>query len=369
MMENRSLKIILLFSVIYFNTSYSQGLDSLSKLKFEADFRFRVEFDRDSRDMDGTYRDDRDRLRIRLRAGFNYRLNQNIVFGARIRTGNSLNQQSANVTLGSGFNSAQISLARAYSKVISNNNLWAWVGKNGMPFWEASQFVWDKDINPEGISVGGCFLIGEKSELLPILGYFVYNHSEQYFKDDGTIYMGQLKFETGYKEDIFIISLGNIYGKELPNIPDVSEVFHLNYNIWASSVVYKRRRFEFKADFIRNFEDYNKYPNIKSEYKDQKNGFSAGVSYTLGKFKFAYQYAHVEKYAVVDYLAQDDYVRWSGTNYTRGSNFKGSEMEIKYNFHKQMNVILRGYFVNGITTTDIVTETGTRVRLDFNIKF
>ena len=57
------------------------------KLKFGADFRFRIEEDWNSRKPDGSYRDDRTRLRYRLRAGFDYQYNEWASFGARLRTG------------------------------------------------------------------------------------------------------------------------------------------------------------------------------------------------------------------------------------------------------------------------------------------
>ena len=73
------------------------------KLSFTGDFRFRIEQDWNSRKSDGAYRDDRTRLRYRVRFGFNYQYNQWISFGARIRTGNPIKQQDPQLTLGDGF--------------------------------------------------------------------------------------------------------------------------------------------------------------------------------------------------------------------------------------------------------------------------
>jgi len=44
--------------------------------------------------------------------------------------------------------------------------------------------------------------------------------------------------------------------------------------------------------------------------------------YSFKIFQLSYYYAHIEKYAVIDYLAQDDWVRWENSNMTRSSNFK-----------------------------------------------
>ncbi len=80
-----------------------QEASSNSKLSFNADFRFRVEQDWNSRKSDGSYRDNRTRLRFRARVGFHYQLNDWASFGARICTGNPLKQQYPQITLGTAF--------------------------------------------------------------------------------------------------------------------------------------------------------------------------------------------------------------------------------------------------------------------------
>ena len=91
--------------------------DSLpSKLKFNGDFRFRVEQDWNSRTSDGSYREDRSRLRYRLRAGATYK-DKWYEVGLRIRTGNPKKQQDPQLTLGDGskeFGTLPIGLEKAY---------------------------------------------------------------------------------------------------------------------------------------------------------------------------------------------------------------------------------------------------------------
>lgn len=106
-MHTKSLKSLIFFAVLFliFQIGLTQDNQTSKKLKFIGDFRFRTEFDRNSRKMDGTYRDHRDRLRYRLRLGFEYYLNEILDFGGQIRTGNSKNQQSSNITIGDGIDS------------------------------------------------------------------------------------------------------------------------------------------------------------------------------------------------------------------------------------------------------------------------
>ena len=107
-----------------------------TKLTFTGDFRFRVEHDWNSRKPDGTNRDNRSRLRYRLRFGFRYQYNSRISFGARIRTGDPRKQQDPQLTLGDGFKEFN-TLPIGFEKVYVNfefNDYTIWLGKNTFPF-------------------------------------------------------------------------------------------------------------------------------------------------------------------------------------------------------------------------------------------
>jgi len=80
------------------------GLDWLDKntnLTAYADLRLRYEKDWDSQNAAGVPRTDRDRGRVRARAGFNYQFSEQWSGGARIRTGNNRSQQSPHLTFAS----------------------------------------------------------------------------------------------------------------------------------------------------------------------------------------------------------------------------------------------------------------------------
>ena len=99
----------------------------------------------------------------------------------------------------------------------------------------------------------------------------------------------------------------------------------------------------------------------KIQLKDKKN-------YMLGVY-----YAHIEKYSVVDYFAQDDWLRWgySSASGTRSSNFDGVELRAGYAFGPKFNLLARTYLCNGIVanTPQSDIETADRFRLDLNIAF
>ena len=89
---------------------------------------------------------------------------------------------------------------------------------------------------------------------------------------------------------------------------------------------------------------------------------------------FSYYYAHIPKYSVVDFLAQDDWVRWGLGNAvgTRSSNFIGHEFRLAYSFGRGFDVIVRTYVVKAIKKENLnqeVLETNNRFRIDCNFKF
>ena len=105
------------------NSLYGQTDTTVSKVKFDLDYRFRAEQDWDSRRSNGTYREDRFRLRYRLRAGATYSYN-GYSFGMRIRTGDPKKQQDPQLTLGKGlqeFGTLPIGFEKAFFQYEKKN--------------------------------------------------------------------------------------------------------------------------------------------------------------------------------------------------------------------------------------------------------
>ena len=70
-----------------------------AKFKISADFRLRAEHDFDSQNSSGVARDDRTRARVRARVSLDYKENDNISFGMRLRSGSDDSQQSPHITI------------------------------------------------------------------------------------------------------------------------------------------------------------------------------------------------------------------------------------------------------------------------------
>ena len=365
---------LLLMSFVLFammaNTALAQEKKA-NKLKLYGDVRFRTELDRDSKKNDGSMRADRDRFRFRFRFGFKYALNNNLEFGGRIRSGNPLNAQSPHVTLGQAFTSKDLSIDKAYIKYKSNG-FYVWGGKNSMNMWEPDEMLWDGDVNPEGIALGNRFQLGDNAKLQLNTGYFIIANTtgivddkpKQTFGKHANVSFLQAKFCTKLGDNKLILAPGLVKTYTKP-------VLGINYQIFSAFAQFKMNNgINLNIDYFNNLEDLKGL--VDPNYEDQKTGFAATVGYAFSKkFSAKASYAQIQKYAVVDMFAQDDWVRWGNAIMTRSSNFGGFGVALKYNLAKNFNTQLKFWNVKGLVkptgATDL--ETGTRIRWDFNIKF
>jgi hypothetical protein len=376
---------VVLTFIISLNT-FAQNIEKDKKLKLYSDVRFRVEADRNSdKKIKDEKRTDRDRLRYRARFGLKYDMTDNIEFGMRARTGAANNPQSPHVTIGRYMESGQFSIDKAYIK-LKINYFWAIAGKNSMPFWGQNEMLWDGDVNPEGVSFGGKLKLSDNTKLGSVFGYYILannvlvdtenkNPSQTFFNHNNMM-IAQLKLCNIIKDNKLTVSSGLIAANNKGNFKDDFDNFE--YAIWATSLQYKLNNFGLTlgVDYFNNIVDYKDYISVANNHKDQKTGYVGSIKYGKGKFVTAFTYASIQKYAVIDMFAQDDWARWdttddNGHSYATLSNFKGFELNFKYKFTSKYNTTLRFWDVRGLVfeTDGNQLQSGTRIRLDFNMKF
>ncbi len=118
------------------------------KLSFSGDFRFRYEgFNWQEHFDDGR----RDRLRYRLRFGFQGQVLDNLVLGFQLRSGNPKNPISDNQSLDESFSKKPIALAELYVDWQAASSLEIVAGKFApTKLWSAADIQWDDDVVTEG---------------------------------------------------------------------------------------------------------------------------------------------------------------------------------------------------------------------------
>ena len=368
--------IIFIFQLLALNLFAGVKVGEDKKLKLYGDVRVRAEMDMDS-DKDSVFtRDDRDRLRFRLRFGFEYQHSDHFSFGGRLRSGSAESAQSPHSTMGDGFVPKTLNIDKAYIKGNYGNGFY-WFGKNSFHFWKQNELFWDDDVIPEGFALSHTFKINENSGFTANGGYFVLDGSGGSFTFGNHAKMmgAQAALKTSFGDIPFQAATGLFIFKENSSTDDAA-LADLDYNIIVVGANFALKNFPMPVkvgfDFMTNTEDYKG----KVFNDDQTTGYVGSIKIgglkEAGNWYFAYYFAHIEEYAVVARFAQDDWLRWGTVTVARSSNFQGHEIRIARAMSGKNNLVLRIYLVDGLklrSTSATQKETGTRVRLDWNIKF
>ena len=372
--------ISFLFLLFFYQFLNAQEGQNQSKLSFNADFRFRIEQDWDSKKSDGTYREDRTRLRYRVRLGLTYNYKDWVSFGTRIRTGDPIKQQDPQLTLGSGskeFGGLPIALEKAYAEFY-HDWLTAWVGKNTYPFEKQNELFWSDNVFPEGVAIRAKFNF-ETSFLQSLsinTGHFIAVTNGTSFSEDS--YFQGLQVVGSFLNNKIIFYPSIFYFNKMPDIPDGNETYAIDYSILSLGTkiqILEKPRIVTGMDYYFNLSNLEENSSIPQNLNDQKEGIvvsaSIGKLKTKGDWKALVTYTYLEKYAAVDFFAQNDWTRWDyssqGSPDGRLTNFKGFEFMAGYMLGEKINLKLRYFVVDQIVPLGIAKETGNRVRLDFNI--
>jgi hypothetical protein len=353
------------------------------KLTFIGDMRSRLlEHDWEVVTADGKTLDPRTRMRVRMRFGFNYQYSSTLSFGARIRTGSANEQQSPHITLGAN-ESANIPIGadRAFIKY-SNKGFTAWTGKNSFPFYTHDDLFVTQDISPEGIYGSYEYKMNANWKIKPAAAFFIINSNGKSLQRDRTMRVFQVLGTYKNRGNELNLSTGYFSTDSIGNLPDATQTFRLNYHESVSSMkfTYGGSKFPISVagNVMLNLAGLVDSNIVKNNLQEQKTGYS--ITLELGKLKMAKDvllsvtYAHIEKYAVLDYFAQDDWMRWGfsgNAGGTRGSNFKGFEFRAAYAFGPNCNLVARTYLIGGLAPNKngASLETNNRFRLDLNVGF
>jgi len=373
---------LILFLVLFFfiQTIIAQKDSLLNKINFEADFRFRAEQDWNSKRADGSFRDDRSRLRYRARIGLTYTSQEKYFVGFRMRTGERRKQQDPQLTLGTSpaeFGTLAIGLEKAYFEY-KHKGLRLLLGKNTFPFLKNNELFWSDNVFPEGVYVGKKHSFKKKflKEISIGAGHFIVEASGGSLDKDS--YLSAFQTSISALDNKITLFPSFYQFKNINNVPDGEGTYRLNYSIahlggkWSSN---KKLFFEF--DIYQNLADYTKNDSISKLLNNQKNGYTASIGYGELKHKknwfFKLTYAYLERYSAVDFVAQNDWARWEYSNFNspdgRLTNLQGSEWVLSYMLEDNIKLTTKFYQVEQIVAVASSKETNIRIRFDIDIAF
>ena len=356
------------------------------KLNFFGDFRLRLEQDWDSLRGDGTKRDDRLRLRFRLRGGFDYQFDEKWSALVQARSGSSQSQQSPHITI-YDFDSGpsgpyQFNLDRWFVR-FKSGGFETWAGRNELSFWHQHDlFVFD---NVTYAGIGGSYSHKAGQGALTFsLNYVALPVGMRDFSGLGLA--GQVAYERNVGDSGFTIAGGliatNADSDDLVASNLLTENGFRDYTIFDLQLQYRSRiadiPYAFGFDYTHNAKNYDNEPvgSFSEIHKDHVDGyvfhFLWGQHAKPGDWQLGYFYAHQEALTTHSSYVQDDWVRWGNASQVRATNMKGSEFRMRYTIRPNFNIIARLFFVDAIDLLEVgdtTLETGNRLRIDANISF
>lgn len=361
-------------------------LDDAERLRLFGDARGRFEADFNSHDETGTARDDRDRLRYRIRLGLQYRPSDRLRFQFRARTTREASQQSSALTIkdlsGGDRDEFRLFPDQWFAEYDSHHTRF-WLGRNTYPFWQANpqEMVWADNATIMGI-FGSLDTPGNGARFGIRAGYFGL--------PDG---MYDVAGMMGAVQASFVLEL-----KQGPSIKAAAGLLAIDgtdrskflidgngerdYRIgMLSGEIRQPLNMDYGPDYVslgldllHNLEPYsvNDPDPVSADFRDERNALI--LSLTTGgainkargsRWEAGYIYAHIEKLALNAAYAQADWIRWGSGGQTQASDLRGHGFSVRYWFTDNIDIRARLYLVDAVATR----QDGNRFRLDINYRF
>ncbi len=357
-------------------TQERSALDqAFERLGIYGDLRLRHETD-----SGVDHRDDRNRERVRARIGVNYQINDELVVGGRIITGNRDDPQSPHQTLGNVFDSFEISLDRAFVTYRPQwaEGAWLTAGKFAHPFIQNPvypELVWDADVQPEGVAVGYTFRdLGFLDRLDIVAGQYIL--LQQGRLDEASTFVAQISGQKALTDDLNLS--GGVGWYRYTSLSPDGSLAVLGDN--AGNAIAG-------DDFLSRFSivnpivalTYRGFPkpltasgelivNTRAARSDG-TGWAAGIAYgetrNAKDWRVYFQYQDLERDAVVSALSQDDF--------TFGTNFRGPVFGAQYQITDNIGVHAWALLAERVSDSSFFSSDAGddqfRFRLDLNIRF
>jgi hypothetical protein len=315
------------------------SLKWLEKFKFTGDFRLRYQYD----DREDSYI--RHRARIRFRFGTEVNVIDDVKVFAGIATGSG-DPRSTNQTLDRTFEHPTIRLDYAYAQYKPLSWLTIKAGQmRGMPFWTASEFVWDSDINPGGAALQFNYHVHPNINVFFNSAFFVIAESAAY-KRDPYMYVLQPGFDVKIVDGLHLKTAITYYGFE--HVKGKVLVYSAGSNTGATTgLMYNYDSLGVDSELglsqpLKSLGiNFIPYVGLFGEYvynpdpPRDNNGFLVGMligdkSITdKGQWQAKYQYRYLQRDAFLDTFPDSD-------AYGGATNVAGHEVIFQYGLFKHV---------------------------------
>jgi polyhydroxyalkanoate synthesis regulator phasin len=328
--------------------------------------------------------DERDRWRIRWRAGVVANVNERWEVGFGLASGGT-DARSTNQTLRGAFSTGDARLDYAYAKYQASEQADLFAGKFKNPLWTPKDLLWDSDIRTEGLALPMRFTLGDRIETFVTPAYLVLSeeaafeqrppgvlsHSDGATRDNIAMWILQagatfeltetvsLKLAPAYYD---FVNLKDSPGPLRPNISSNSRnndgLLIYDYNAVALggqlniSGIERVPKLSLFGEWVNNFD---------ADESGWLAGFTFGDSKIggVGDWQLTYNYRRLERDAWPEFLADSD-------PFLGPTNVKGNEIEFVWGLATGVSLSLDYYGGVEYLGTDIAQDL---LQMDLNVKW
>ncbi|MDF7808643.1 putative porin [Pontiellaceae bacterium B12219] len=296
-----------------------------SKVRMKGDVRYRFQYVEAEDEFGADLSTSKNIQRLRVRLGAYADVNDFTTAGVGIRTGNKAN--SGNVTLGDNFDGFDLSISLAYFAIAPVDAKYgtATFGKMKQTWFDASNLIWDSDVNPEGIAYAYDGKAGDTG-IFGSLGYF--RVQEESLTTDMNLGQGQLGVIQPIGKTKLTIG-GSFYGYDNSQQftdPVLPGNYAVDYSIAEAFATLSVKDvgpipFKFYGNYVNNTATGN-----------ENTGYCIGIKFgdaKKGKWQASYNYRDLGLYAAPAYFTDSDFA-------DGGTGVKGSSLKAKYNIAKNL---------------------------------
>lgn len=358
--------------------------------KLKGDFRLRYQVDHSKASNNETK--NRQRGRIRLRMGLESKVNEKLIVAVGLATGlneyttaNKDTIRSTNQSMGSSWSKKPFNLDYAYAQYTPLPGFTVTGGKMKLKdaIWEPGDLMWDTDITPEGVALDLSKKINGDTSVFLKTGFFLLEEISSSNDDPYSIHIQpgmDMKLSSGISlrasvaADYFRVrdfslrgsSVSNTgsyksgddsYAVPVANYTNIMPALELKISDPFKALNLNVQQLKLFAEYVRNIADIDPYTG-KSGYM-VGFGFGSAKVAKFGDWAFKYNYARLERNAVLDILPDSD--RYSGK-----TNIRAHEIGFDFGLGESTWLGLDIYRAQLLSSPG---SPSTLVQVDWNMKF
>lgn len=316
-------------------------------------------------------RNDMARLRITQHLGLKWLPEEWLELNVRARTGTIENQHTPTVSIINFYGERTADrdvFADRYFLRYNGTGSTVTLGRQEYPFWFVTDYAWDTDIDPTGLSGSYSADVGGGRAAVRA-GWFRLPDGSLRLHGQQWAAQADYSHATGEHSGMrYALGAFRYLGEPDPRYlrqGDGERDYFLLVGSVRRSFVLMGRPGWVGIDVIENIQDYerNGADPVVEQYAGETSGYGFGLSWgenrEQGDLRLRYNYAHLEKLAVNRSYAQDT------LSQVDKSNISGHDIRVIYSLAADLTVMAR----LSITEELEGVEAGKRFRIDLNWEF